>query len=370
MLEKGYQLEETLRAYFMRSGFYVLRGVSYQIDSQDITDIDLWLYERPTGSSRRTQIVDIKYKARPKALERLIWTKGLTQALGVDDASVATTDTGPVAKIVAKKLGIQLLNGNDIKRIKKSNKILFDNRINEEELISKLKSIDNQRKNKDNLTNYLDLKASVLSGLGPNSLVRALEYFAVFSNNLVKSHPDSQAAEGVVRLVYFSASLVAANLDFISSSYSFASNEERRNVFINSIRYGAPNIVEGKQNISIALAIVSEHLENGAALSKKLEKNIDAVYDKIHAEVVADHVLRLGKGDMLFKIACEFEMLTYETKPAGFDFLKTHLKSFIGMLLDYSEINRKNFVTAYTSQPNETTSNSAPQEELFSEGDD
>jgi hypothetical protein len=85
--DKGYQLEELLRAYFLRAGFFVVRGVPFQHAGDDLTDIDLWLYERPTGSSRRRQIVDAKSKTKPKAVERLLWTKGLAQLLDVSVCS-------------------------------------------------------------------------------------------------------------------------------------------------------------------------------------------------------------------------------------------------------------------------------------------
>ncbi len=89
-LEKGYLLEETLREYFRQAGYFAVRGVPFQLAGDDVTDIDLWLYERPTASGRRRTIVDIKNKVRPKAVERIVWTTGLRAALGVEAALVAT----------------------------------------------------------------------------------------------------------------------------------------------------------------------------------------------------------------------------------------------------------------------------------------
>ncbi len=51
--QKGYTLEEILRAYFLKAGFFVVRGVPYNIDQEGITDIDLWLYEKSTSTARR-----------------------------------------------------------------------------------------------------------------------------------------------------------------------------------------------------------------------------------------------------------------------------------------------------------------------------
>jgi hypothetical protein len=42
--DKGYRLEELLRAYFLRAGFFVVRAVPFQHAGDDLTDIDLWLY--------------------------------------------------------------------------------------------------------------------------------------------------------------------------------------------------------------------------------------------------------------------------------------------------------------------------------------
>jgi hypothetical protein len=90
--QKGPALEELLKAYFWRAGYFVVRGVPYRLEDEDVTDIDLWLYERPGASTRRRLIVDIKNKRSPKVSERIIWTRGLQMALGVDNAIVATTD--------------------------------------------------------------------------------------------------------------------------------------------------------------------------------------------------------------------------------------------------------------------------------------
>src|SRR6266481_1525900 len=90
---KGYRLEEALRNYFLIAGLYVVRGVPLRLEGEDLTDIDLWLYERPSGSARRRLVVDAKFKSKPKAAERLFWTKGLSEFLRMDGAYVATTDS-------------------------------------------------------------------------------------------------------------------------------------------------------------------------------------------------------------------------------------------------------------------------------------
>lgn len=59
---KGLALEEVLKNYFSRAGYVAVRGVPYRVDGEEVTDIDLWLYERPGAATRRRIIVDVKNK--------------------------------------------------------------------------------------------------------------------------------------------------------------------------------------------------------------------------------------------------------------------------------------------------------------------
>lgn len=90
---KGYELEEILRLYFLQSGLFAVRSVPIVVRGEELTDIDLWLYERPSGSMRRRLLVDAKLKAKPKAAERLLWAKGAQRSLGLDGAYVARSES-------------------------------------------------------------------------------------------------------------------------------------------------------------------------------------------------------------------------------------------------------------------------------------
>ena len=158
---KGTVLEELLRAYFLRAGFFVIRGVPFRFADEDLTDVDLWLYERPTGTSRRVQICDIKYKQRPKAVERIFWTSGLADALEVDGAYVATPDKRKSLRSVAGKLDLQLIDGTDIQRIQSSRTVLYTDRISDEQLTQELQSVDKEFRNK----NLQEARTDILSAL-------------------------------------------------------------------------------------------------------------------------------------------------------------------------------------------------------------
>jgi hypothetical protein len=109
MPKTGAALEELVRAYFAREGFFVLRGVSYRFEYEEITDIDAWLYGWQSASLRTRMIVDVKDKRSPKAFERILWARGMQLALGCDRAVVATTDGSPKTLRFAHQQKIVLL---------------------------------------------------------------------------------------------------------------------------------------------------------------------------------------------------------------------------------------------------------------------
>ena len=107
---KGPALEELVRAYFARQGFFALRSVPLQYEENDVTDLDVWLYARQSATTRVRAIVDVKNKKSPKAFERVLWVKGLQTVMKCDRAIVATTDSSPSLLRFAQSQNIAVLS--------------------------------------------------------------------------------------------------------------------------------------------------------------------------------------------------------------------------------------------------------------------
>ena len=344
---KGFVLEEVLRAYFLRAGFFVIRGAPYVMYDEEITDIDLWLYERSSSAARRCQIVDIKYKNKPKAMERLLWTKGLMETLDIHGAYVATTDRRGTVRRIANKLNINLLDGNDLQRIKESGKVLFEDRITEEMLLAEIRKLDKQRQTKELQNELYDLRSFAVVGVGANALVRCLESFSLFTRKAIESHPNPDAARIYARMSYLSASFIAINLDYIGADASFRTNEERREIFINAIRYGNQDHNDGWRDIYVACNLIRRYIDNGSAIAARLDRTITQEFEKIPAEIIADQVQKFGKGDGLFHVARSLEAHAYNVICPNFDNIDISLKTFMGALLDYCSIDRTAFALAW-----------------------
>jgi hypothetical protein len=349
--EKGLRLEELLRAYFLRAGFFVARGIPFQHAGDDLTDIDLWLYERPTGSSRRRQIVDAKSKTKPKAVERLLWTKGLTQLLDVDGAYVATTDSRPMLRGISRKLGIAVLDGADIRRISESDKVLYPDRLSEEDLLARITATDGQRRNKDLQLQYHDIKYSLIDSFGSGTINRALDAFAQLAKTAVTAHPGTEAAEVALRLAYFAAAIVALSVDYVGAEVSFRASEERRTALVNAIRYGNIDESVGLERMRLATALVQKYVPNGDATARTLELAIKRELKNIPAEIIAEYVVRNTKPDDLFQIAKRLEHVAMSRVLTPFDRLGTDEKAFAAVLLDYTGLDRNRFASSWLANP-------------------
>lgn len=375
---KGAVLEEVLRAYFLRAGFFVIRGVPFRFADEDLTDVDLWLYERPTGTSRRVQICDIKYKQRPKAVERIFWTSGLADALDVDGAYVATTDRRKSLRSVAEKLDLQLIDGTDIQRIQNSQSVVYPDRMGDEQLIAELQAVDKSFRNKKLQDARFDIMSALSEGFGAPSAVRALEGFSRLATAAVSYHPDSQAARSAGRLAYLAGAIACQSLDYVSVGAAFRTIDERRDLILRAVRLGALGDDDGQQTLRLAMALVEKYAPGGRGTATAVEAGLKRDLDQIPAEIVADQAVRLLKSDQLFMTGRELEMASYHVALPTFDGLSVHTKSMLGALLDYANVDRERFVNAWKADPGTTTAsahamteevekNAPPQANLFGE---
>jgi hypothetical protein len=349
LLDKGAVLEEVLRAYFLRAGFFVIRGVPFRFADEDLTNVDLWLYERPTGTSRRVQVCDIKYKQRPKAVERIFWTSGLRDALEVDGAYVATTDKRRSLRSVAEKLNLQLIDGTDIQRIQNSQTVLYTDRIGDEQLIQELQAVDKEFRNKNLQEARIDILSALSEGFGAPSAVRALEGFGRLAAAAVSYHPDSKAARAAGRLAYLAAAITCESLDYVSVGAAFRTLDERRELMLKAVRLGALSSEVGQQTLKLALALIEKYGPGGKSAAIAVETGLKKELERIPAEIVADQAIRLLKADQLFLTGRELEMASYHAALRPFDALSVQTKSMLGALLDYAGVDRQRFAQAWTA---------------------
>jgi hypothetical protein len=347
---KGAGLEETLKEYFWQSGYFAVRGLPFRLENEDITDVDLWLYERPAALTRRRLILDAKNKKVPRAAERLVWVKGLQVALQVDGALVASTDKRISSRRLAKSMGVTLLDGDAVNKLTSSSKLKLDDQYSLEEFDGLFKAVDAARRGSEWRSALLDTRASLISSFGIHSANTALRASGYFGDQALMAAPASIQAETAMRGFYSACAYAAIGLDFVLSDLAFRSQDERRAALINGIRYGHTETSEALRTVRAAIALARQHVPSGASVAKQVERGFEEQAASVAAEVIADYVSRFSVTDVLFTVARELERNAYAIRIVHFDALSVDARSLVGVFIDFHGLSRERIANVGGSQ--------------------
>ena len=331
-LFKGELMEEKLRMYFLNSGYYVARGIKYNFEGNEITDIDLFLYSRSSSLSRERINVDIKNKKNPKAFERILWTKGLKELLSFDKCVVATIDKRETIRNYGLKHKVIILDGTFLQKLNYDT----SKRLNEEELfniLTKYKSYKTYR-NQSWKNLYEKSKSRILNELdfsGFNSSILDLRYF-------LNKCFDQQKKEIALRASYIVLSHSLLILDYILKDIAFLEPNLRKEHLKNGFKYG--NLGRDGVHRTIDMAVKM----TGAKVSaNEIKKSLEA--DDI--AVFIEYFSKVETIKSIFKWSLHFEEIAFNKVFINPNNLEPELKGILALFLDYFEINRKRFFSQY-----------------------
>lgn len=340
--KKGFETEEIVRSYFLGAGFFVVRGVKLRHDGDELTDIDLWLYERSATLARRRIIIDIKDNAQPKAAERLFFVKGLAEIIQVEATGVATSDNRRSLRELARKHNVLWIDNADLQRLKSSQRLTASVRITDEDLHELISKVDSSRSSKSTRDTYLSVKSAVADRFGPSCANTALDGTQYFARRCVEAHPGSVAAQIFTRLSYFSCGIAAAALDYFSGEAALRPQQERLASLTDAIRFGEdPKGTSDK--LRWAEAAIRDFAPNGAGLAEIVRGRFNDALGSVPAEALAEITAKLAKSDRLFNAARDLEQSAFATECPSFDDLTIDAKSFLGAVLDFIGVDRLAF---------------------------
>lgn len=336
-LFKGELMEELLRNYFLSLGYYVARGVKFKYENTDLTDIDLFLYNRSSSLTRHRINVDIKNKKSPQVLERIIWTNGLMRILNFDSCIVATTDCRPLVHSFAQAHNTTILDGAFLSKLKASPQI---NRLSEDELTSELAKLKSYKtfSNKDWRFIYESSKSRLLSELDFSGFNSELTYLAYY---IEKSLVDEQKREFAIRMSYIVISHLLVIMDFILKDIAYLERIDREKRLSDGLKFG--NL--GKEGVDriISMAIQIAGNKSANAFIKSL--------DSISVDILKDFFAKNENTRNLFSWAKDFENKGFTrslTYPIDLDL---PLKGVISVLLDFISIERKRYFETLQIKP-------------------
>lgn len=346
--KKGFETEEVVRSYFLGAGFFVVRGVKLRHGADELTDIDLWLYERSATLARRRIIIDIKDNAQPKAAERLFFVKGLADVIQVEATGIATSDPRRSLRELARKHNVLWIDNADLQRLKSSERLKALSRLTDEDLAQRIVAVDTQRSSKIVRDIFATIKSSVADRFGPSCANTAIDGAQYFARMAVEAHPGSAPAELFTRLVYFACAIAAAALDFASGESALRPQGERLSALTDAIRFGE-DPKGTNDRLRWAEAAIRDYAPNGAGIADLVRSRFNEALRSVPAESLAEIIVKFANSDRLFNAARDLEQAAFLVDCPSFDDLSLDAKSILGAVLDFIAVGRVPFAQAWTA---------------------
>lgn len=333
---KGYVAEELLRAYFLKSGYYVSRGVPFAYKGFDVTDIDLWLYSRASPVSRDIAIVDIKNKKTPQAIERIFWVQGLKHAVGASKAIIATTDRRQEVRDFGHDMNVLVLDGAFISKLGGKEK-LNPNRFTEEEFYQLIDAYPFAKFDGDWKLRIRECKSFLAKGLNFDSCNVWLDHARFFVENSISNQLQRETS---IRCFYLIVSYFALAVDYLLKDLSFLDQAERNFALQEGFTYGSKGRSGVKNMLELAVGLVEQYSVGGAVAAAQIRSGVDAQLSNMSASVLSEYLSKPEVGRSLFSAARELELLSMQKTFVHHGDASVELRGLLYCLLDFWGIDR------------------------------
>lgn len=358
MVAKGAGLEELVRSYFERQGFFALRGVSLDFEDEQVTDIDVWLYGRQSASVRTRVIVDVKDKRSPKAFERILWTRGMQLALGCDRAIVATTDSSPKVARFAQQQKVALLPKEFLQKLEK--RLSLGQRLTVEQFDDVVRGYKHQKQDGNWLERVSAAKSAVISMHGYPAFNVCMSSFRFFAE---RAATRPQHKEQATRCAYFSAALACIALDSALGQFIYEDSATRADAIKRGVTYGDSGDSRTQNSINTVLGVISEGMENGRVLALQAREAFSKLFENVRSEIIAEHFSKEQNAGLLFVVAKELDDRAHAADLSKLFDLSIEAKSILGIYADFCQVKRTAiFNSSPGADPNDTTADSSSAE--------
>jgi hypothetical protein len=333
---KGFSAEEALRGYFRSTGYFVVRSIPLVYRKYDVTDVDLWLYVKATPLAAERACVDVKRRKTPQAMERVLWTKGLKEVLGVDRAIVVTSDNRPETRDFGAAHGVGILQGEFLQSVVTA--FPPGDRLTEEELFEILKSPCVVNSRVEWRAWFRRIKAMLLDSLnfdGCNSFLLAVKFL------LDEYIATGRASDVSVRVLYAVIAYLLVCLDYTSRSCVSLDVAGRTAVLTDGFRYGEAGRKRTEEIVQMALQLLADVGKTDLFSRDTLRDEFDRQASEYRAEILGEHFAKTESLKSLFTASRLFEDMAYAKSLVRPDGAPSEQKALMGLLCDLVQHDRK-----------------------------
>jgi hypothetical protein len=333
--QKGFAAEEALRSYFRSTGHFVVRGIPLVYRKYDVTDVDLWLYVKASTLATERTCVDVKRRRTPQAMERVLWTKGLKEVLGVERAIVVTSDNRAETREFGDAHGVGILQGEFLKRV--IDAYPPSDRLTEEELLSLLKTPCVIDASLDWRAWYRRAKSTLLSRLnfdGCNS-------FLLRAKLLLDEYCATGGSEAPTRLLYVVIAYLLICVDRTSRSCVSLDVAARASILTDGFRYGEAGHQRTEEVVQMALQLLADAGKTDLFSGESLRDEFDRQVSEYRADILGEYFSKSDVLKNLFHLAGSFEMLAYSKPFKQPNEIPNEQKALVGLICDFVGQDRK-----------------------------
>ena len=330
-LSKGPKMEELLRSYFLKAGYYVVRGVPFVYEGFDVTDIDLWLYSRTSSVSREIALVDAKNKKTPQAIERIFWVQGLRIATKATNAIVATTEKRQEVKDFGRDLGVLVLDGSFLGKLANSDDP-NGTRFSDEEFFARINEYSLSKLDGDWRGRIVLSKSLLAKSLSFDSCNEWLGQGKFFAEQSITKETQRETA---LRCLYLVCSFIAIAVDYCMKELSFHEQSERSALIKDGFTYGSRGSSGLKKVLNVAMGLVEEHANDGPAISRQVRASVEKQLAQLNTAILGDFFSKNEVARTLFTVAKEFEQLAMAREFVSHESASIELRSMLFCLLDF-----------------------------------
>lgn len=332
---KGSDLEELVRAYFEKQGFFALRAVPLRYEDDDVTDIDVWCYGRQAASMRTRLLIDVKNKRSPKAFERILWVRGVQLALKCDRAIVATTDSTQKVAQFAQRQGVGLLTKQFLARLQ--NKIDLSGRLTLEQFNGGILRNPDQKYDGDWIRQISEAKSAVVSLEGYPAFNKCMVVFRFFAGRI---QTRAQYREQVLRCTYLAAALACVALDVALEQVLYEEAPARYRAIETGVAYGDAGDGKIQKSIDRVLSVISDGMSNGRVIASQARQALEKLFESVRADIIAEYFSKEHNASVLFSVARELEDRAHRADPSEIQILSTEARSVLGVFADFVQAER------------------------------
>jgi hypothetical protein len=333
---KGALLEEIVRAYFAKQGFFALRSVPLRYEGTDVTDVDIWLYARQSASVRMRAVVDVKSKKSPRALERVLWTKGLQAITGADRAIVVTTDGGQHIVRFGQEHKVIVLTKAFLDRLQKT--LSLEERVPWEEFLMSVRKYAAHKADGDWVRQLEEAKSGLISLPSFQAFNRAISAFAFFAQR-IETRPHY--AEQSFRCALLCASIACIALDAAMERVVFEDGPHRYKAITEGVTYGDSGDGRIQKSIGNVLALIEESMENGRVVARQAKTQIDKRFGAVRADIVAEHFSREHNSSQLVVLARDLDAAAHQRLVPQRSSLSVDARALLGIFADFVQVPRQ-----------------------------